>query len=354
MKFNIKTNNSTDVLLVDDGYSNFKPSKLKYVLLKNEVYLFYLIKSLFYSIIKMKLSITKIKNEYFKHLINSFNPKIAIGNDINQKITRIQNEIPKVKTITYQIGYLFKGEDETNYKQFLNNIDTDYFCVLNKNSKKFIKKNLSTNIFLTGSIKNNEKKIANKKMIYDFFFISQYRPINKKFNKNSKYLNYERDKMRQIILILAKFCEKKKKTLVIALSSSREEKQKHDYSQEEKFFFKSIYSKVLFLENKNSFEIASLCKVGICLNSNLGAELLAQGKKVIFFSISKYAKFFFEKKTYMNNINTFNEESVNKKLNLVLNIKKNNWSKYCKRNQLIDYDYKNKKLNKLINKIIKD
>ena len=56
----------------------------------------------------------------------------------------------------------------------------------------------------------------------------------------------------------------------------------------------------------------------------------------------------------MNNINTFNEERVNKKLNLVLNIKKNNWSKYCKRNQLIDYDYKNKKLNKLINKIIKD
>ena len=295
MKFNFLINRNTDVLLVDEGYSGLKIDHKKFYLLKNEIYLIYLFKSLFESLKKINFSINFIRINYFKNLIRSFKPKIVIGHDMNDRIFKIKNNFPNIKTIAYQFGYLFKGEDEKIYSKILKNKKSNYYLVFNDNSKKFVNKLVKTKVIVTGSIKNNEKIIKKKIKKYDFYFISQYRPLSKNI-KDNVYLLYERNNMKKIISKVVKYCDKNNKSLVIALSSNRNDKLKYSFIEEEINFYRSISPKILFFPNKKSLEIASICKVAICYSSNLGAEILAQGNKVIFFGISKYAKFLFKKK----------------------------------------------------------
>ena len=351
MKFNFLINKSTDVLIVDEGYSGLKIDHKKFYLLKNEIYLIYLFKSLFDSIKKINFSINLIKMNYFKNLIESLNPKIVIGHDMNDRIFKIKKNFPYIKTIVYQFGYLFKEQDEKIYGEILKNKKSNYYLVFNNNSKKFVNKFVKTKVIVAGSVKNNEKIIEKKNKKYDFYFISQYRPLSRNV-KDNYYLLYERNNMKKIISKVIKYCDENNKSLVIALSSNRNDKLRYSFIKEEINFYRSISSKILFFPKKKSLEIASFCKVAICYSSNLGAEILAQGNKVIFFGISKYAKFLFKKKNTMCNIESINQKLINKKFNNILNISDSNWKKYCKKIQLIRYDKKNKLLNDLLLKLL--
>ena len=295
MKFNFNINRKIDFLIFDNGYSGFIPSNCRFSFLKKEIYLFYFFKSVLQSIYKKQFSKNFIKENYFKNLISSFSPKIAFGNDLDGIIFRVKKNFPNITTIAYQLGYLFKGEDEIAYKNVLKNKKSDYFCVFNKNSESFFKKFIKSKTIITGSIKNNSKIISNTRARFDFVFISQFRPQIKKDKKNQEYINYEKRNMRKILSHVSKYCDKNNKTLVVALSSVRKDKKKYNYYDSEIKFFKSISDRIIFCPKMSSLEVASLSKVVICYNSNLGAELLAQGKKVIFFSISKHAKFLFGK-----------------------------------------------------------
>ena len=353
MRFNLNINKKIDFLITDNEYSGFIPKNYKYSFLKKEIYLFYLLKSLFQSIYKKQFSKHFIKENYFKNLINSFSPKIVFGNDMDGIIFRVKKTFPNITTIAYQLGYLFKGEDEIVYKNILINKKTDYFCVFNKNSETFFKKFIKTKTIITGSVKNNSKIISNTKAQFDFVFISQFRPQINKDKKNQDYIRYEKKNMRQILSHVSDFCKKNNKSLAIALSSTRKDKKKYNYYDSEIKFFKSISDKIIFPPKMNSFEIASLSKVVICYNSNLGAELLSQGKKVIFFSISKHAKFLFSKRGNIYDITRLNQKIINKKLENILKLSNPKWKKYLKKIQLIKFDPKEKSLNILIDRIMK-
>ena len=81
-KFTVKKN--IDILLLDDGYVNFKLKGYKSHLLLNEAYIFIIIKSIFfYFFYKSNKSLYEV---YFQNLVNKINPKIAIGHDKNGKI----------------------------------------------------------------------------------------------------------------------------------------------------------------------------------------------------------------------------------------------------------------------------
>ena len=205
MKFNLNINRKTDILIVDDGYSNFKPKKCKFSYLKKEIYLFYFFKTIIESILKIQISIHSIKNNYFNNLIKSFSPKVALGYEMNGKIFRIKKNFPEIVTIVYQFGHLFKSrKDEQLYGSILKNQKADYFCVFNKESVAFIKRFIKTKTFITGSIKNNSNLVKSKKPLYDFVFISQYRPLINNEKKN-KFINYNNNKMKKILYKLSEY-----------------------------------------------------------------------------------------------------------------------------------------------------
>jgi len=354
MKLNLNINPQTDLLIVDDGYSGFIPKNCKFSYLKKEIYLFYLFKSILESLWTKQISKEDIKKIYFKNLIQSFAPQIVFGHDLDGIIFRVKKNLPKITTIAYQLGSLFKGEDEVLYKKILQNHSVDYFCVFNKNFKYFLKKIIKTKVFITGSVKNNSRPLINKKTKYDFVFISQFKPRPQKNRKKITHRNNEMKKMKQIVSCVYKYCIKNNKTLTIALSSIREDKKRYNYFDEEINFFESISKDIIFHTDKSSLQAISLSKVVICYNSNLGAEILAQGKKIIFFSVSKYSNFLFDKKRNIYDINKLEQKIINIKLKKILYLSDLSWKKYINKIQLINFDLNNKILNKLIYKILRE
>ena len=85
-KFSFKKNKKVDILLLDDNYSflNFKERKVEVVNFY-EINFYYLFKTLFTFFIKNKNKIN-FKKLYWKSLMEDFNPKVALGNDINMRI----------------------------------------------------------------------------------------------------------------------------------------------------------------------------------------------------------------------------------------------------------------------------
>ena len=85
-KFSFKKNKKVDILLLDDNYSflNFKERKVEAVNFY-EINFYYLFKTLFTFFIKNKNKIN-FKKLYWKCLMEDFNPKVALGNDINMRI----------------------------------------------------------------------------------------------------------------------------------------------------------------------------------------------------------------------------------------------------------------------------
>ena len=76
----------------------------------------------------------------------------------------IKKYFPKIKTIVYQFGYNFSGKlDKKVYERILLNKLTDYYCVFDKRHRKIIKKFVKSNFIITGSVKNNEIPVQNKK-----------------------------------------------------------------------------------------------------------------------------------------------------------------------------------------------
>ena len=115
-----------------------------------------------------------------KHVINIINPKVVIGDDLDNRIFKIKKIFPKIKTICYQFSFIIK--DEINaYKKILKNKEVDYFIVFNKKMKNLVSNIFNakkTKIYIGGSVRNNEQKILKHKKIYDILFISEFRDLS--------------------------------------------------------------------------------------------------------------------------------------------------------------------------------
>ena len=126
--------------------------------------------------------------------------------------------------------------------------------------------------------------------------------------------------MKYLTKILSLYCTKYNKKFVISLNSSRRDKN-IDRNQEVNFF-NNISSNINFLKNKNSYETANQSKITICLNSNLGIELLAREKKVLFVPFlhkthDNYHNPYFSKKKFFV-CKDLNKDKILKKLIIYL------------------------------------
>ena len=157
--------------------------------------------------------------------------------------------------IVYEWGYTFN--DQIEYTQYVIQgyplelahsiikgnltkppikISPDYYLVFDNRSLNFIKKIFKSKFYIAGSVKNNEKELINKDKIYDFMFISCYRPDDikqpqddnepkraKKFNNNIAFA----------LKAVSDFCTKNKKKYCIATALTRlDKKEKKEICRE--------------------------------------------------------------------------------------------------------------------------
>ena len=340
----------TDILLLDNNYANLKFPKLKTEIFKyKKIYLIIFLHSLLNFLFKNKEK-KKIKEIYLRIFFEALKPKVIIGHNFNHLIFAVKKYSPNSKVIIYTHSWLYSSE-LNDLKKISKSAKIDYFFVCDEFYKKILRKNFKSNFIVNGLVKNNEIKIIKIKKKYDLAYISEYRISN--YPKKNIHLKF----IKQVAKILNEYATVHNKKVVLALNSSR--KDKNIPQEEEIKFFKEIFPNIIFLPGKNSYEVCNLAEVTVCLNSNLGADLLARGKKVLFLTfLNKFGSAFenpyFKKKSFFT-YNKKNKKVIFNKINYLLNKKEKFWKKKLKQSKIkIIFDKDNFLLKKQIYKIIEN
>ena len=136
-KIVFKKLSKVDILLLDDNYANLRFDGLSSAIIdfdeinfkciiafiKNFTFLFY-----------KKLTIKEI---YFKTLIESHNPKIAIGHHITGYAYICKRLCKKITTITYQNCVICSENQKSDYTKRFKNNECDYFISFDQMHTKF-------------------------------------------------------------------------------------------------------------------------------------------------------------------------------------------------------------------------
>ena len=208
---------------------------------------------------------------------------------------------------------------------------------------------IKTKTICHGSLKNNIVKIKEKKKNL-LVFISSYGLGN-----NSTEL--------KIIPILLKYCLKN--NLKFLIINRMKTKKEIDFY----LSFKGILKKNMIVRKNYShtnqllsYKVIDTAKIAICLNSTLGYENLSRGNRTLFINTkdrnlncSSFLSFGWPVKFKKNGplwLGSVNRSNIFYKLDYILKLKSFKWKKIQKKytKNIINYEYKNTSLLKLINK----
>ena len=383
-KITFRKERESQILVFENKSLKLKFRKLEYRSYPSDkINLRYFVKAFFHFIFKSKNK--SLKDLYFYFLISDINPKVAIGEDRDLSIFKFIRLFPNLKSICYEGGYTFdhqipitlfmlKGNvlfknKKLNENLRVNRDSTDFylakdssvekkvfspdiFLVYDKRSEEIYKTVHTSNFHIVGSIKNNLQKSFKKNYTYDFMFVSQFRNLN-----NSDILKNRSEMFNNSSLeaaqFLHEFCKKNHKNYIISLSSLRKDKNNSISFEQEKSLYERVIGKFNYL-NKNSYECASTCKVIVCTYSNLGYELLARKKKVVFINNLKNYKWHFSN-SKISKFNYFgnNKEKVHLLFNEILNLSELEWEKTLESDDtLMKYDPSNGILNNITRKLL--
>lgn len=353
--FTFKKIEKTDILLIDKNYSKLKFKKYKNKIFDYKaIYLQILFKSLLLYFFKSKSK--KLKDIYLKLYFQKLNPKIIIGHQANGLIYEAKRHSPKSKIIVYLHCrlYLFQFSEVIQLLKKNSSIDSqvDYFFVCDQMHINYLRNFTKAKFFITGLLKNNEIKLKKKKNTYDIAYVSEYRNVD--YPNKVKHLYY----VKFIAQVLNEFALiNPDKNIVIILNSLREDKKIP--IKEEIDFFKRCAPNLKIANQKTSYEACNLSKLLIILNSNLGAEFLSRGKKVLFLPYlnklgTRYYNLYF-KKNISFVFHKLNKKIIFNKIQEILKLSTQSWKKKVFNSKInIKFDQDNKKFKKLINEIIKD
>lgn len=335
-----------DILLIDEGFSNLKINGVNYKVLNLKKKNFYLLFQTLFNFV-FKYENLSLKEVYLKKILEFYQPRIVIGHNFNHWIYKIKKIYPEAISIVYLHNRLYLDQISFLKKEY-DNKKVDYYFVCDDLHKKKLSKFIKSKFIINGLTRNNEisvKKVKSER--YDLMIISEFRnlPNNHFYTKCFLY----------IVTKIAKYAKKNNLKVLVALNSSRIEKKKITRKKEINFF-KKIYSKFYF-NYYNSYQNAELSKLSICLASNLGADLLARGKKVLFLPFlerySKKYKSMYLKKTSQYICKKKDENEIFRKIDGMLKLTKDQWEKILKNSKdKFIFDKKNRIMKKLIQNII--
>ena len=327
----------------------FKKKNIEVVDYANEVNLYILFLILFKK---------KSLFNYLFHCIKVYDPKYIISCiDNNETLYLLKKFYKDKKFIFIQTG--LRRKDHLQFKHKKRMLSADLNMVFGKNLHNIYKQKINTKVISIGSFKNNFYDISTNKKDGKIYFISQFRknldndniyPIKGKFLTYREWIRRDVELLR----ILNKFCIENKKKLYILAS--------HDKERAEYLFFKTYLKNNFSLLNRSEKSISynKLHSAGIIItmDSTLGYEAIAQGKKVIFFSRLDNKEFYFKwpdikKKRdffYSNKINYNEFIRIYKTVN---NLSHKNWENKIKNKikDVIIYDKKNLILKKVFSNL---
>jgi surface carbohydrate biosynthesis protein len=343
-KINLYKNKKIDLLLTDNNYANISFKNISSYNLNKEINIINLLRAFFFSLFKSKFSLASIKKNYYLFLIKSLSPKVVIGHDMNGQLLKIKKLFPQIKSVCYQLGNVWAGENKIYQKIFKNN-KLDYFFVYDERARKIFSKMIKSKFIVAGSLKNNEIRINNFKKKYDIMYISQYRLGQK---------SSERARESEILRFLDSYCLKKNKKLLIALAYNKFRSKKHRHEKAELEFINQNCKKYFIEKKISSYASADMSKVIVCFLSNLGIELLAKNKKVLFFDLDNLYLNTYKKINSLYVLNNLNYQNFEKKIKLLISLSTKSWIKKIKKDKMsIKFDKDNLIFKKFVLKLIK-
>ena len=306
---------------------------------------------------------------YIIHYIESAKPKIIITIiDTNPFFYLIKKYFPHIKTIVIQNACRSKNISDNIQYSNIKDSNVDYAITFGESIGLRYKRLFKCKNITIGSFKNNNFKVKKKKKNNFIIHISNF-PTGLNFYANKPHSHHQDKRVKNEIFflnILANFCKKKKLELFI-LPKVMTSKEGHLERKYYDYLLKSHNFRYLSKEHQHdSYRKIDGARFVTSINSSFGLEALSRGAKVGFFFIFK-SKF---KNVYMSdilspskikkrgpfwtNINSKNE--ILRVLNYLFLSNKKVWKKNYDLFDptLIMFDYKNSKLKKLLQNLLKN
>jgi len=248
------------------------------------------------TILRMQFS----TSAYVVTYIQMMQPKVVmtfIDNDVN--FYKLKNLCPKTKFVAIQNGIRanYSGSpslgffDQMSIALSKTALASDYYCAFGAASARQLTPFIQTKMVTVGSLKNNlfASSESNCDAVSDVVFISQYPPfsvrdISRRIYFGNKFISLA-DFYRiesTVAKLVAQYCSVNHLSLTIC------GKRDSVASDEQKFFADSIGLLPWSYEPRSStystYETASAAKIVVSVDSTVGQEFLARGKRVAFMS----------------------------------------------------------------------
>lgn len=301
---------------------------------------------------------------YINNYIKAVTPKIILTvNDQDTNFWILKNFFPKIIFLVIQNSLTYDGENSVRLRlresgNISENLVVDYLFLYSAGRfnefTKYIK--VKKKVIAIGSIKNNIYKYKKKESPNKIVYISQYKKTPSIIRNK---IQYYIDKL--LLNLLLNYCTKNNFKIFIF------SKQKELFmSKIEEEYYNSILDKknFIFIKEDNVYDVLDNYNFYVCIDSTLGYEALARGHKVAFFNYrTKYLAY---KKNYYGFplikkrkgpfwTDSSNVKEFTRVMNFIVFSKKKEWDTLKKKfiKPIVEYDYGNKKLLKVLKKIIK-
>ena len=277
-----------DILVLDERTKkNFfylkKTFSVEFIPTRGErINIIILLKAIWY-FLSTKLSLFE---SYILAYINWTNAKILVSAVENSKFFNIKTIKKDIKIIFFQYDYKSKES-----LKFLNKVKIDIDLIFCTGSywKKHLSQYSKNKIEYLPSLYSHRLSSLKKKVTKNIFYISTYRSQNSYKSRPNFFYEFHYKKDFFILNILKKILIKKNIKLNIIQTYKKEEIYfKRENSYEKKYFIRMLSREnINFLDSSKKKILSDDQSLFINLDSALGFQLAALGKKCVFFPIRK-------------------------------------------------------------------
>ena len=297
--------------------------------------------------------------KYYENLINEIDPDFCITFSDNNKLFYELKLKKKIKKIAIQNAWRNPQDDDIfNHKKESGlRLYSDYLFVFNEFIGKEYLKAIESKIIAIGSFKSNLNKIKETKQKYDLLYISSYNDKNKVISNTEMKVSTYHKNQPSLLKQINSYAKNYNQNLFVY----GKKQEPIEIVNEEKYFRNHLFKNFSYLKNNRlkSLEIIDGANIIITINSTLGYEALARGKKVIFFNIlpnsktSKFTKFgwpfdFEDEGLFWTN--KFDNKNVVKIIDRVQELSSDEWQRQISQisRSLLNKDHGNYKFRQII------
>ena len=222
--------------------------------------------------------------------IEAVSPKVVITViDNNANFYTIHSRFPDIKTIFFQNGVRGGSSDALSTIAPSDKCHVDYMFVFSAAVGKMYQKYISGTYIAGGSLRNNAVKKSNEVSNCAVLFISQYRdkpennlPFAIYNNGREIYWNEFYAAETETLNFLSKWCARNNRSLQIAAASLDQQCDERDFYAAR--LTECSWDYIPRVNGYSSYKLVGTAEIVVSIDSTLGYESIALGKKTAVFS----------------------------------------------------------------------